>query len=54
MQPDHTGDLRLRLAERRLVTSQRAEIEIVAAALLKSGTLTEDQIIELLKVSASG
>jgi hypothetical protein len=36
------------LAARRLVASQRAKIETVAAALLKSGTLTGDEIIALL------
>jgi hypothetical protein len=48
---------RLRAAAGRLVVSERAKIEVIAAALLKSGTLTGDQIIELAmtetKVSAS-
>jgi hypothetical protein len=38
----------LRLVARRLVISQRAKIAIIAAALLKSGTLTGDAVIELL------
>ena len=39
---------RLRLAAQRLVVAQRAKIEIIAAALLRHGTLSGDQIIELL------
>ena len=38
---------RLRLAARRLVTASRREIATVAAALLRHGTLSGDQIIEL-------
>jgi hypothetical protein len=38
---------RLRLAARRLVISQQTEIAIIAAALLRHGTLSGDQIIEL-------
>jgi hypothetical protein len=37
----------LRLAARRLVISQQTEIAIIAAALLRHGTLSGDQIIEL-------
>jgi hypothetical protein len=35
---------RLRAAARRLVTAERARIEIVAAALLQHGTLSGDQV----------
>ena len=38
---------RFRLAARRLVASSRREIATVAAALLRHGTLSGDQIIEL-------
>ena len=38
---------RLRLAARRLVASQRAKIELVAAALMQQGALTSDELTEL-------
>jgi hypothetical protein len=38
---------RLRAAAKRLVMSQQTKIAIIAAALLKSGTLTGDEIIAL-------
>lgn len=41
---------RLRAAARRLVVSERAKIEVVAAALLRHGTLSGDEVIELLHV----
>jgi hypothetical protein len=37
-------------AAERLVSSSRRQIEIVAAALLRHGTLTGDEVIELLHV----
>jgi hypothetical protein len=47
--------VRMSQAAERLVISERTKIETVAAALLRHGTLTGDQIIELTetKVSAS-
>ena len=39
---------RMRLAAERLVASERARIETAAAALLKSGTLTGEEITVLL------
>jgi hypothetical protein len=47
---------RLRLAARRLVAASRCQIETMADALLRHGTLSGDQILELLSrtpVSAS-
>lgn len=41
--------LRMQLAAERLVASERAKIEFIAAALLKSGTLTGAAVIELLE-----
>jgi hypothetical protein len=38
---------RMQLAAERLVASERAKIEFIAAALLRHGTLSGDQIIEL-------
>ena len=46
---------RMQLVAQRLVVPQQAKIETVAAALLRHGTLTGDQILELLNGStASG
>jgi hypothetical protein len=39
---------RLRLAARRLVTTSRREIATIAAALLRHGTLTADEIVGAL------
>ena len=38
---------RMRTAAERLVSSEQTRIEIIAAALLRHGTLSGDQIIEL-------
>ena len=40
--------LRMSQAAERLVTSSRREIEIIAAALMRQGTLSGDAVIELL------
>ena len=40
--------VRMQLAAERLVTASRLEIELVAAALLRRGSLSGDEIVELL------